>query len=155
MAEVRLLPLEETLSANELAELTKQLRELGVETLPEGDDVADFSDAMSEDQLTDFMDKLEAHEIACDVYLPVEFEGRVVVGDYSVGSAFTLADALDELREELNIEGEADEDSEIAVVDDEDDRLELVEEQLTHAWQVFSRAAGAAATRQIPLHVIS
>ena len=86
---------------------------------------------------------------ACDVYLPVEFEGRTDVGDgMIVGSTYTLVEALEELREELDIENDD---------HDEDDELdyELMEEQLEYAWNAFSKAASASLEQQLPLHVIS
>jgi len=148
MAELRLFSLAEALGADQIDKLQGKLSELGVGDLPDGDDALDLDDVLSDDQLTDFMDRLEAHEIACDVYLPAEFEGRIVVGDQTFGSAQALAEALEELREELDIDGE---DGEA----DEDMELEVIEEQLGYAWRVFTRAASACLDRQMPLHVIA
>lgn len=148
MPELRLLPLEETFDAEERSELKAQLAELGVEQLPEADDSVDLDDVLSEEQLTDFSDRLEAHEIACDVYLPVEFEGRIEVNDRSIGSAHALAEALEELRDELDID-------EIPADPDEDALdVEMIEEQLVYAWKVFNRATSACISRVMPLHVI-
>lgn len=148
MAELRLLALGEALSEEKLARLHKKLAELGVRDLPDGDDAADVEEVLSEGQLTDFQDRLEAHDIACDVYLPVEFEGRFEIGDRSFGSALALLAALDELRDELDVEAEAESDGEAM-------DLEVIDEQLGHAWRVFARAVNACIERQVPLHVIS
>ena len=147
MAELRLLALSEALSADQIAELRSKLLDFGVQQLQDGEDALDLEEPLSEDQLTDFMDRLEAHDIAADIYLPVEFEGRVNIGDQTFGSVHILAEALDEIREELDIDQEDDDD------DDEVD-LEVIEEQLSHAWRVFTKAANASVDRQVPIHVI-
>jgi len=148
MAELRLLPLGDTLSTQQINALKHELVELGVDDLNEGDDDADLDEALTEDQLTDFMDRLDAHDLACNIYLPVEFEGVVELGELSVGSAHSLLDALEELREELDIDEEEEE-------DEEDMDLEVIEEQLRITWRVFLRAATTCVDRQVPLHVIS
>lgn len=148
MPELRLIPLQETMAADDLAILVQKLEELASETLPEADDSHDLDDVLSEDQLTDFMDRLEAHDIACDVYLPMEFEGRLEVGDRNIGSGHTLLEALEEIRDELDIDQESD-----SEVDEELD-LEVIEEQLSYAWHLFARGANACVARQIPLHVL-
>ncbi|MBW2731341.1 MAG: hypothetical protein JRH20_03050 [Deltaproteobacteria bacterium] len=149
MPELRLIPLQDTMTAEELALLTHKLEELASEALPDEDDSHDLDDVLSDDQLIDFVDRLEAHDIACDVYLPMEFEGRLELGDHSIGSAHMLMEALEELRDELDIDEDADDDS-----DDDDVDLEVIEDQLSYAWHVFARGASACITRQIPLHVL-
>lgn len=148
MAEIRLLPLEEILNNDQRKKLERKLVDLGVEEIPESDESPDFEDALSEEQLTDFMDRLDAHDIACDIYLPVDFEGKVKIGEHHVGSAYMLVEALEEIRDELDIDGEDDE-------DDEDEILEMVEEQLHDAWRVFNKAATLCVERSVPLHVLS
>ena len=148
MAELRLLPLGDTLSEKQLKVLRRELVELGVDDLNEGEDDADLEEALTEDQLTDFMDRLDAHDLACNIYLPVESEGVVEIGDISVGSAYSLLDALEELREELDIDEEEEE-------DEEDMDMEVIEEQLRITWRVFLRSATTCVDRQVPLHVIS
>lgn len=148
MPELRLLPLEETLGKSQINALKRQLAEIGVDGLPDGDEDVDLEETLTEDQLTDFMDRLDAHDMACDIYLPVEFEGILEAGDHNVGSAYALADALEELREELAIDEEESED------DDEID-MEVIEEQLRFTWRVFLRAANTCIDRQVPLHIIS
>lgn len=147
MAELRLITLTECLSDDQLLELKQKLVDFGVTQLVEADDPLDLEDTLSEDQLTDFMDRLEAHDIAADIYLPVEFEGRVGVGDQAFGSVHTLLEALEEIREELDLDEPAGE-------DDDQLELEMIEEQLSYAWKTFARAASACIDRQVPLHVI-
>ena len=70
--------------------------------------------------MTEFLDRLEAHDIAADIYLPVEFEGRLPVGDFRVASAQTLVDVLEEMKEELAVE--EDEEYEDDEDEEEDER---------------------------------
>ena len=151
MPELRLIPLDEVLSKSQLRTLERQLQEHGVDEVPLGEDEVEFDGALSEDTLTDFMDRLDAHDLACDLYLPVEFEGRIKIGDQGVGSAFALIDALEEIREELGIE-EEDEDGEEP---EEELNLGVIEEQLHDAWRAFVKAANTCVEKQVPLHIVS
>src|SRR5260370_37349143 len=58
---------------------------------------------LSEEALTEFLDRLDAHDLGAEIYLPIEFEGRVSVGDYRVASTQALLDILEEIREELDV----------------------------------------------------
>ncbi|PIE17362.1 MAG: hypothetical protein CSA65_09145 [Proteobacteria bacterium] len=148
MPELKLIPLADVLSDDEINALSAQLAEVGAELPEEDDDYDELEDALGDDQLTDFLDKLDAHEIACDTYLPAEFEGQLTVADRTFGSAHMLVEALEEIREELDIDAED-------PLDDEDELdLSAIEEQLSHAWNVFARGANACIARSIPLLVI-
>ena len=61
---------------------------MGAPQLPRGDEghQATLGDGMDDNALSEFMDRLEGHDIAADIYLPVEFEGIVEVADLRVGS---------------------------------------------------------------------
>ncbi len=148
MPELRLVPLEEMLGKAQLKELAHQLADLGIDDIPLGDDgELDLDEVLTEDQLTDFMDRLEARDLACDLYLPVEFDGRLDIGHHGIGSAYALLDALVELREELDIDEDASEE------DEEKLDLEVIEEQLRFAWRTFFKAANMCIDKQIPLHI--
>jgi hypothetical protein len=88
--------------------------------------------------------------MACDIYLPLEFEGVLEVEDRNVGSAFALLEALEDLREELDIDDEPGEDDE----EDMELELEVIEENLAYSWRAFMRAATRCIDQQIPLHVL-
>ena len=148
MPELRLLPLEETLSRTQIAQVRAELTALGAGDLPPDDDDVDLDEVVTDDQLTDFMDRLEAHDLACDLYLPLEFDGVFEVEEQKVGSAQALLEALEELREELAI------DEEKTDAEDEGELEDVIEEQLRFAWRVFLRAAITCVERQVPLHVI-
>lgn len=150
MAELRLIPLDDILNKNQRKKLLQQLAELGINNLPDdNDDDVDLEESLNDDQLTDFMDRLDAHDLACDLYLPIEFDGTLDLGERSVGSAYALLDALEELREELDIDDDSSEEEE------EELDMEVIEEQLRFTWRIFLRAANTCIERQVPLFVIS
>lgn len=153
MAELKLIGLEELLDPRQIDRLQTRLAELGVKELPKQADEADFDSPIGDDQLTDFMDRLDAHDAACTIYLPIEFDVSFDLDGYSVGSVQTLLDALEEIGEELDIDSDGFGDEEES--DDEDEgALEVFEQQLVHAWRVFTQAANACSAGMLPLHVI-
>lgn len=150
MPELRLFPLGDTLTGPQLSKLQQRLAALGVKQIPQSEeDDLDLEEPLGEDQLTDFMDRLEAHDTACDIYLPVEFDGTVAVGDHTVGSTYALLDALEELRAEIDIDEDSD------AEDEEELEMEVIAELLRATWRMFIRGATASVERQLPLHVIS
>lgn len=148
MPELKLIPLSEVIDHEEINQLEAMLQELGASESEVIDDEADVEESLGEDQLTDFLDKLEAHDIACDIYLPQEFEGTLIVNDRMYGSATFLVEALEDIRDELDIDGESELDA------DDEEELEVIDEQLHNAWISFSRAAQACVESGLPLHVI-
>jgi hypothetical protein len=114
-----------------------------------------FAKRLSEEAMTEFMDRLDAHDIAADIYLPIEFEGPLTVGDYRVGSAQALQETLEEMKEELAIE---DDDYEDEDEDEEDDGEEVdegsvIEAQMRNIWQLVSDACGESIEKNFPLHL--
>jgi hypothetical protein len=153
MAEIEIGPLTERLSDEEIVELANGLEELGAPRLPKAadDSPVPVGDALDGDALAEFLDRLEAHDIACEIYLPVEFEGRIEVADMRVGSAMALVEVLDELRDELAIDEDADEEEE----DELDDEVAIQEAKLRHLWKLLYDGAQAAIDRHLPLHLQS
>src|SRR5262249_52702411 len=96
MAEIEIGPLSDRLGDD-------QLDKLGAPKLPAADESAAVTVASEVDgsALTEFMDRLEAHDVACEIYLPMDFEGRVEVGEYRFGSAVVLVEVLEEMKDEL------------------------------------------------------
>src|SRR5687768_3031397 len=90
-------------------------------------ELAPLSETLDEDAMTEFLDRLEAHDLAADIYVPVEFEGRLQVGDYRVASAQLLVDVLEEMKDELDVE----EDKEEYEDDEEEEEEEDEEEEET------------------------
>jgi hypothetical protein len=154
MAELEIGPLTDRLSDDEIAELAKQMEKLGAGQLPRIDasQATMIDDDVDDDVLGEFLDSLDAHDCAAEIYLPVEFEGVVEVAGLRVGSAQTLLDVLEEVKDELDIaaaeEEEEDED------DDEDDD-HASEAALRAVYKVFVDGAQACIDRKLPLHVKS
>jgi hypothetical protein len=151
MAEIEIGPLTDRLSEDEISELRGALERLGAPALPASDDsharpVGDVDDEV----LTEFLDRLEAHDAACEVYLPVEFDGRVEVADLRVGSAMQLLEVHDEIKDDLAIEDDEDE----AEPDEEvDDYTTVLTTQLRECWRAFYAGCNATLERHLPLHV--
>lgn len=150
MAELRLILVDELFTEGEIQVLVREMEELGAGQLPSADDDLELDEALTDEVLTAFMDRLEAQDIACTVYLPLEFDGVFDVGDHTVGSAAVLMDTLEELRDELEI---SEEDGDLE--DDEFDLNGVIEEQQRYAWHAFLRGATRCIERQLPLQVIS
>ncbi len=152
MAEIEIGPLDDRLTDEEIAELAAQLEKVGAPQLPRGDEghQATLGDGMDDNALSEFMDRLEGHDIAADIYLPVEFEGIVEVANLRIGSLPLLLEVLDELKDELDDEEEEAEDEESY-----DDDQKILAQQLRQAWKLFSTVGAAAMERHLPLHVKS
>ena len=158
MAEIEIMPLGERLSDEEIVELTKAITELGSPKLPEGadDNSTTVADGIDDDVLTEFLDRLEAHDIACEIYLPVEFDGRCEVAQMRVGSAPQLVEVLEEMKDELFTDDEdAEEDEEAEELDDVEEEAAILEGKLRVVWKLLYAGAKAAIERNLPLHVQS
>jgi hypothetical protein len=159
MAEIELAPLSHRLDDEEMKTLSKLLEEAGAPALGKADENVSHTIAarLSEEALTEFLDRLDAHDLGAEIYLPIEFEGRVTVGDYRVASTQALLDVLEEMREELDVDAEdEDEDEEEEEEDeDEDDEDEgtVIEAQLRHIWHLVSDGAIESIEKGLPLHL--
>jgi hypothetical protein len=168
MAEIEIGPLSDRLGDDEIAELSAKLDKLGAPRMPNEDEGAGATVAGDVDGsiLTELLDRLEAHDIACDIYLPMDFDGRVDVGDYRVGSAAVLIEVLEELKDELEPEDEDEDDEdddddededELDEDDDDDDdyeTLKLLEAKIRRLWKVVYDGARSALARRLPFWVI-
>ena len=149
MAEIELGPLTDRLSDDEIKELAAHMEQLGAPQMPHGDDtqVAPVGEGVDDNVLTEFFERLDSHDCAAEIYLPVEFEGSIEVGQLRVASAPFLLDVLDEIKDELDVEAE-DEDEE-----DYDEDRRILDAQLRVAWKLFYNGATAAMERHLPLHI--
>jgi hypothetical protein len=157
MSEIELGPVSERLDEEEVKTLGRLLDQAGAK-YPLNDENQTsqiIASRLSEDAMTEFLDRLEAHDIAADMYLPTEFEGRLTVGDYRVASAQTLVDILEEMKEELAVEEDDDYDDEEDEEEDEEDEDEgtVIEAQLRNIWRLVNDAAGESVDKGIPLHL--
>ena len=156
MSAIELGPLSDRLDEEELKTLGRLLEQAGSK-LPEMEDhiTQTFAKRLNEEAMTEFLDRLDAHDVAADIYLPVEFEGTLIVGDYRVASAHALQETLEEMKEELAIEDEDFEEDE----EDEDDGAEEVDEgsvieaQMRNIWQLVTDACSESIEKSYPLHL--
>jgi hypothetical protein len=157
MAEIELAPLSHRLDEEEVRTLGKLLSEAGAPPLGKTDEHASHTIAarLSEEALTEFLDRLDAHDLGAEIYVPVEFDGRVVVGDFRVASSQALLEILEEMREELNVDAEEDEDEEEEEDegDEDDDEGTVIEAQLRHIWHLVSDGVTESLERNMPLHL--
>src|SRR5262245_38988412 len=125
MAEIELGPLSHRLDDDEVKLLATRLKDVGVTDFDRGDDSHGHPIAarLSEDALTEFLDRLDAHDMGAEIYIPIEFDGRVTVGEYRVASTQALLDVLEEMKEELGVDEEEEYED-----DDEEDEEEAEEE---------------------------
>jgi hypothetical protein len=159
MSEIELAPLSETLDDDELRTLQKLVEQAGARLAANEDQTRHkIATRLDEDAMTEFLDRLEAHDMAADIYIPVEFEGRLTVGEYRVASAQLLVDVLEEMKDELDVEEEKEEyeDEELEDEDEEEEEEEdstVIEAQLRHIWQLVSDACNQSVEKSVPLHL--
>ena len=156
MPNIEVGALEDHLSDEELEEVQKRLEKADVGTLPEGDGAMGRSmlEGADEDALTELMDRLESHDLAANIYVPLEFEGRLEAGDLSVASLNSLVEALEELAEDLEIEDldepeEPEDEDELAYASE----MELLEGRVRHIWRAMYEGAQLAMEHDLCLVV--
>jgi hypothetical protein len=157
MSAIELAPLSDRLDEEDLKALRRLLEQAGAK-LPEMDDhtTQTFAKRLSEEAMTEFVDRLDAHDIAADIYLPLEFEGPLAVGDYRVASAHALQETLEEMKEELAIEDDDDFDEDEDDEDEDDEELDegsVIEAQMRNIWQLVSDACSESIEKNAPLHL--
>jgi hypothetical protein len=156
MAEIELAPLSHRLDDEEMRTLARKLEEVGAPGLGRSDEHASHTIAarLSEEALTEFMDRLDAHDLGAEIYLPIEFDGRVSVGDFRVASTQALLEVLEEMKEELDVEAEEEEEDEEEEDDDDtEDEGTVIEAQLRHIWQLVADGATESIEKNLPLHL--
>jgi hypothetical protein len=156
MAEIELGPLSDRLDDDEMKTLHKLVEQAGARLAAIDDRTTHtIAKRLPEDAMTEFLDRLEAHDMAADIFLPVEFDGRLHVGDLRVASAVSLSETLEEMKEELSIEDDEYEEDDADEEDAEDDTEEgtVIEAQLRNIWQLVFDACGEALDKHVALHL--
>jgi hypothetical protein len=156
MAEIELAPLSHRLDEDEMRTLAKLLAEAGAGSLEKVDEHGSHTIAarISENALTEFLDRLDAHDLGAEIYMPLEFDGRVTVGDYRVASSQALLEVLEEMREELDVDAADDEDEEEEEEEEDDeDEGTVIEAQLRHIWHLVADGATESIEKGLPLHL--
>jgi len=149
MAELKLISLSDSFSQQDLKKLYSELKSIDVTVETTGEDSLDEDEIIEDDRLLDFFDRLDAHDIACDIYIPVEFDTTFEVGDRVIGSGYQLQDALEEISEELDLDNRSPEDEL-----QEEGEMDMIEAGLAESWASFSRSVGTSIDRGVPLHVL-
>ena len=152
MAEIEIGPLTDRLSDDEIADLARQMERLGAPQLPRGEEhsAGSFSDVVDDDTLSELYDRLEVHDAAAEIYLPIEFDGAVEVGGMRVASAPVLVDVLEEIKDELDLDEEEEEEEDEEVFDDD---RRVLDQQLKALWKILYTGAQTAVEKKIPLHI--
>jgi UDP-N-acetylglucosamine enolpyruvyl transferase len=156
MSEIELGPVSERLEDEEIRTLHRLLDQHGAKysAQEEHQTTQVIAARLSEDAMTEFLDRLEAHDMAADIYLPAEFEGRLTIGDWRVASAQSLIDVLEEMKEELAVEeDEYDDDDEEEEEDEEEDEGTVIEAQLRNIWRLVNDACAESLDKNVPLHL--
>jgi hypothetical protein len=156
MSEIELGPVSERLEDDEVRTLHRLLDQAGAKysAHEENQTTQIIAARLSEDAMTEFLDRLEAHDMAADIYLPAEFEGRLAVGDWRVASAHSLIDVLEEMKEELAVEEEEyDEFDEEEEEEEEPEEGTVIEAQLRNIWRLVNDACSEAVDKNVPLHL--
>jgi hypothetical protein len=154
MSEIELGPLSDRLDDEEIKSLAKLMDSAGVKLGITDDGTTQvFAKRINEDAMTEFVDRLDAHDVAADIYLPMEFDGPLTVGDYRVGSAIALQEVLEEMKEELAIEDDYEEDEEEEDEDDDEAEGSVIEAQMRNIWQLVTDACSEALEKNLPLHL--
>ena len=174
MATVELGSLSQHLEDDEVTTILKALKRNDVEFSPNDADTVVVAKNLDDDVVADFLDRLDAHEVSADLYVPVEFDGVVKAGNFRIGSAPHLVTILEEMKEELLAEDddddedldaddddeEEDDDFEEEEDDDDDDddasrSIRLKDEQMRGLWKLLFKAAADAASNGTVLFVKS
>lgn len=168
MASIEIGPLSQYLDDDELAVITKAFEEADIEL--ESDDEADLAlleGDIDEDIFADFLDRLDAQGVGCDIYVPGDFEELIDAGGYTIGSTQALMLALDEMRDDLISEEEEEEeddgDEDFEEFEDDEDEsrfgsgsseaVHIKESELRHLWKTLYKGARTAARDKVCLFV--
>ena len=169
MATLELSVLTEKLEHEEIRQIHQGLDEVGAPDLdePELAETVVLTGRLDEDMFADFLDQLEANDVAADVYLPVEFDDVYETKSGTrVGSVHALLAGLESLREDLDIDpgedefddeedfDEEEEDEVMARFDDDNvDATVLKDEQMRAIWKSYFGACNAALKDNLAIFV--
>lgn len=173
MAALELCPLSEHLEESDVETLVTYLEESDVDNIEFGEDgeSVPLEQHYDDDVFIDFWDQLDANEVACDVYLPLEFEDVVEVDGRRYGSAHALLIVLANIKEDMFL----DDDDASEAIEDGDDELEefddygggddeqfasdeinpteVKDEQMRRVWRAMHKGAKVAVDQGLALFV--
>lgn len=159
MASVELGSLAEHFEDDEITAIKAALAEAEVAEVEVDEDAHSVILArdLDDDMFADFVDRLDANDAACDLYLPAEFDVSLNAAGMVVGSSHALLTTLEELRDDLFEDDELTEepDDEYYEEPDEDEMAEhdpyseaganqslgLKDESMRHMWRILFKGA--------------
>jgi len=177
MAALELCPLSTHLEDPEIASIKSELRNADVANveLDEELDPAPLAQNYDDDVFVDFWDQIEANDVACDLYLPLEFEDVLEIDGRRVGSSHALLMVLANIKEDMFLDDEEEEDSEDdeAIDDDELDEFDdyggggddehfsaddespiaVKDQQMRGVWRAMNRAAKLSLAQGLALFI--
>lgn len=107
MALLEIAALSEHFTDEEIGLLAKSLLEVvnddDVELPLDGESMV-LEGSIDDDNLVDFQDKLDANEANATVYLPIDFEDIIEIGEHRFGSLGSLLLVLDNLKQDFYID---------------------------------------------------
>ncbi len=154
MPSVEIGLLSDRLDENEMEELADGLEAKGIDPLPGADASAGraIATGIDEDAITEFMDRLEGHEVAADIYLPMDFDVRMDILGIRAASVNALLMVLEEVAEDLNIN-----DPDGVEEEEEDDTysedLDIMESRQRIVWRALYEGAQEAEEHGLCLFV--
>jgi hypothetical protein len=142
MPSVEIGLLSDRIDEDEFDELLEELEDRGMDPLPEADESAGrpIATGIDEDAIAEFMDRLESHEVAAELFVPVGFEGQLESGGIRVASLSSLLMVLEEVAEDLDIndpDGLEEDDEEDVYSED----LDLMESRQRVVWRALYEGA--------------
>ena len=164
MASIEIGPLSQYLDDEELAVINRAFTEadIGLDVDEEAD-LRLLEGKIDEDIFADFLDRLDAQGVGCDIYVPGDFEELIEAGGYTIGSAQALMLALDEMRDDLVSEEseEAEEAGEEFDADEDESRfsggsaeaVHIQESVLRHLWKTLYKGARTSARDKVCLFI--
>jgi hypothetical protein len=128
MASIEVGPLAHNLDEEDLAAIEEAFEDADIELALEEDAESRLIDGDIDEVLfEEFLDRLDANNLACDIYVAGDFDDVIEVGEYRVGCASALIALLEELRNDI-FEEDEEEEAEEEAEDEEEGFLESFDE---------------------------
>lgn len=167
MASIEVGPLAHNLDEEELAALEEAFEDADIDLSLEEDAESRLIDGDIDEVLfDDFLDRLDANNLACDIYVASDFEEVIEVGDYRVGSAPALINVLEEMRDDIFEEEEEEEVEEeegfLESFDEDEEELEdsepapagdLSSDYMRYLWKTLLDAARVCVAEETALYL--
>ncbi len=123
MATIEIALLSEHLDESQIEAMLSAIADETTVVLDSGSDedsiVVDSS--IDDDLFVDFLGHLDANDLDADIYIPLDFEEVVEIGEFKIGSTHALQLVLDNLRDDFFVEADEDDDEEEDLVGNEFD----------------------------------